>query len=61
LKCLNLSSLWLEFRSLNDRRFYYRCAACGYMSEVDHDPVISGDTGGTAQNGPKRPPPWWAA
>lgn len=60
-KCCSNSSLWLEFISPDDRHCYYRCAACGYMSEVDNGPTTVSRAREATHTGPRRSPPWWAA
>jgi hypothetical protein len=59
-KCRDTSSLWLEFTSPDNRRCYYRCAACGYVSEVDNGPATVHLAREATNTGPKRQPPWWA-
>ena len=59
--CRKASSLWLEFSSADNRRLYYRCAACGHISEVDADPAAIRDPIGGTQKSPRRTPPWWTA
>jgi phage terminase large subunit GpA-like protein len=59
-KCRNTCSLWLEFTSSDMRRYYYRCAACGYMSEVDNGSATVRPAREATHTDPKRPPPWWA-